>query len=70
MAIDRAQLRSERFIISLPGGESYEAVRERQQDLGNGRFAWVGHASDNSGSRVVIGVSGDAIAGTFAYHGK
>ena len=33
-------------------------------------MAWVGHASDDPDNRVVIGVSGDAVAGTFTYHGK
>ncbi len=60
----------DRLFLSLPGDISYEAVRELQQDLGKGRFAWVGHASDDPDNTVVIGVSGDAVAGTFTYHGK
>ncbi|MEZ5503654.1 MAG: M12 family metallo-peptidase [Halioglobus sp.] len=68
--IDHNKLRRARFFVSLPDGVSYEAVRDLQQDRGKGRFAWVGHASDNPDNRVVIGVSGNAVAGTFAYHGK
>ncbi len=61
---------ADRFFLSLPGDISYEAVGEMQQNLGKGRFAWVGHASDNPDNTVVIGVSGNAVAGTFTYHGK
>lgn len=70
VAINYALLHSDRFFVSLPGAISFEAVGGLQQDLGNGRFAWVGHASDDPVSTVVIGVSGDAVAGTFTYHGK
>lgn len=68
--INHGLLRSGRFFLSLPGDISYEAVRVMQQDLGNGRFAWVGHASDDPGNTVVLGVSGNAVAGAFTYHGK
>jgi len=68
--INHGQLRSGRLLLSLPGDISFEAVRELQQDLGKGRFTWVGHASDNPENTVVIGVSGDAVAGTFTRHGK
>jgi hypothetical protein len=40
------------------------------QDLGNGRMAWVGHAAEDRRNRVILGVSGDAVAGTFAYRGR
>ncbi len=68
--INHELLRSGRLFLNLPGDISYEAVRDTQQDLGKGRFAWVGHASDDPGNTVVIGVSGDAVAGTFTRHGK
>lgn len=68
--INYGQLRSERLLLNLPGDISFEAVRELQQDLGKGRFAWVGHASDDPDNTVVIGVSGDAVAGTFTHLGK
>lgn len=68
--INYGQLRSGRFFVSLPGGVSYEAVRELQQDLGKDRSSWVGHASDEPESTVVLGVSGNAVAGSFSYHGK
>ena len=68
--INYGQLRSGRLFLNLPGDISYEAVGNVQQDLGKGRFAWVGHASDDPGNTVVIAVSGVAVAGTFVYHGK
>ena len=68
--INYGQLRSGRLLLNLPGDISYEAVRDKQQDLGKGRFAWVGHASDDPDNTVVIGVSGDAVAGTFIHQGK
>jgi hypothetical protein len=68
--INYGRLRSGRFFVSLPDGVSFEAVRELQHDLDGGRFAWVGRAADDPDSRVVIGVSGDALAGTFAYDGR
>jgi peptidyl-Asp metalloendopeptidase len=63
-------LRSGRLFLNLPGDISYEAVGNVQQDLGKGRFAWAGHASDDPGNTVVIAVSGAAVAGTFVHHGK
>ena len=68
--INHGQLRSGRFFVNLPGGVSFEAVRDQMQDLGQNRSAWIGHASDNPGNRVVIGISGDAVAGTFAYQDR
>jgi peptidyl-Asp metalloendopeptidase len=68
--INHRKLRNGRFSVSLPGDVSYEVVRESQNDMGKGRFAWVGHASDDPDNRVVIGISGDAVSATFAYHGK
>ncbi|MFT4517639.1 MAG: hypothetical protein ACI9JM_000016 [Halioglobus sp.] len=68
--IDRSKLRSGRFTVDLPGGVSFEAVRELQQEMGRGRFAWVGHAGNEPGSRAIFGVSGDSIAGTFYHKGK
>jgi len=68
--INYGQLRSGRLFIHLPGGVSYEAVREQLQDFGGGRLAWTGHAGDDPDSRVVLGISGDAVAGIFAYHGR
>jgi hypothetical protein len=68
--INYGQLRSGRIALSLPGGISFEAVRDRQQDLGKGRLAWVGRASDDPDNKIVIAVSGNAVAGTFSYNGK
>ena len=70
VTINYGQLRSGRFFVDLPGGVSFEAVREQMEDFGGGRLAWVGSAGDDPDSRVVLGASGDAVAGTFAYHGK
>jgi hypothetical protein len=64
------KLRRGRIFIKLPDGSSYEAVRDTQQERSKGRFSWVGHASDGPENRVVIGVSGAAVAGTFFYRGK
>lgn len=68
--INHGRLRSGRFFVSLPGGVSYEAVVESQEDLGKGRSSWVGHASGDSKNTVVISISGDAVAGTFTYRDK
>ena len=68
--VNYGQFRSGRFFVSLPGGVSFEAVRDFQKDLGRGRHAWVGHAGGNENSRVVIGLSGDAMAATFFYQGR
>jgi hypothetical protein len=68
--IDHKQLRRGRFSVNLPGGVTYEAVRELHQDMGKGRYSWVGHARDDESNSVVIGISGEAVAATFAYHGK
>lgn len=68
--INYGQLSRGRFFVRLPGGISFEAVREERQAHGQGRGAWVGHASDDPDNTVVIGVSGKAVAGSFAYHGK
>ena len=68
--VNRGQLRSGRILVNLPGDISLEAVRELQQELGQNRFAWVGHASGDKREPVVIGVSGEAVAATFAYKGK
>jgi hypothetical protein len=68
--VNRGQLRSGRLSISLPDGVKLEAIRDLQQELGEERFSWVGHVAGNSRDRVVIGVSGDAVAGTFTYRGK
>jgi hypothetical protein len=70
VTINYGKLEKGRIYITLPGGPSYEAVRTEHQDLGKGRFTWVGHASDDPGNTVVIGVSGKAVAGAFTYHGK
>ena len=68
--INHRKLREGRFFVSLPDGVSYEAIRDLKQDQNKGRYAWVGHAGDDRRNRVVIGVSGDAVAGTFSYNGK
>ncbi len=68
--INHANLRGGKLTLSLPGGLTVGAMRDRQEDLGNGRFAWVGHAIGNRAERVIIGVSGDAVAGTFVRKGK
>ena len=68
--INRQKLRQGRFSVSLPGGVSFDVVREQQHEMGNGRFAWVGHASDNRDSQTVVGVSGNAVAATFYYRKK
>ena len=46
------------------------AVRDRHEEMGDGRFSWVGHAIGNRAERVILGVSGDAVAGTFLRKGK
>ena len=68
--INRANLRGGRLTLDLPGGLTVGAMRDRQEDMGNGRFAWVGHAIGNRAERVIIGVSGDAVAATFVRKGK
>jgi len=68
--INHANLRAGKLSLSLPGGLTVGAMRDRQEDMGNGRFAWVGHAVGNRSERVIIGVSGDAVAGTFVRKGK
>ena len=65
--INRQKLRRGKFFVELPGNVSFEVVREMQQEMKDGRFAWVGHARGNANNRAVIGVSGDAVAGTFRY---
>lgn len=70
VTINHGQLRGARFHITLPGDISYEVIRESHQDMGNGRSSWTGRASSGADSRVVIGISGDAVAGTFAHNGK
>jgi len=68
--VNFGRLKSGRFFANLTDGVSFEAERDLEQDLGNGRFAWVGHAAGDPGNRVVIGVSGDAAAGSFSYRGR
>ncbi len=68
--VDREKLRKGRFFVNLPGGISFEAVRETQQDDGRGRSSWTGHADGNPDNTVVLGISGDAVAGSFRYQGK
>lgn len=65
--INRQKLRRGKFFVELPGNVSFEVVRELQHEMRDGRFAWVGHARGNANDRAVIGVSGDAVAGTFRY---
>jgi hypothetical protein len=68
--VNYGQLRSGRLSIDLPDGVSLDAVRDLQQEMGNNKYAWVGHANGNKANRVVIGVSGDAVAGSFSYQGR
>lgn len=68
--INKKKLRRGRFTVDLPGNVSFEVVRELQHEMGRDRFAWVGHAGSNRKDRAVFGVSGNAVAGTFAYGGK
>jgi hypothetical protein len=68
--INKDKLSKGRFFVSLPGGVSYEVVRESHKNHGRGRSSWSGHAADDAENTVVLGVSGDAVAGTFNYHGK
>lgn len=68
--INRKKLRKGRFVVDLPGDISFEVVRELQHEMGQERFAWVGHAGSNLKNRAVFGVSGNAVAGTFSYEGK
>ncbi len=68
--INKDKLGKGRFFVSLPGGVSYEAVRESHQDHGKGRSSWTGHADDDAENTIVLGISGDAVAGVFNYHGK
>lgn len=69
VGINRDELSNERFFVSLPGGVSFEAVRDLQEDHAGGS-SWIGHASDDANSTIVLGISGDAVAGTFHYQGK
>jgi hypothetical protein len=68
--LNREKLRRGTFFVDLPGDVSFEAVRELQHEMTGDRFAWVGHARGNPKNRAVLGVSGDAVAGTFAYGGR
>ncbi len=68
--INKDTLAKERFFVSLPGGVSYEAVGKSRKTHGKGRYSWTGHASGNAENSVVIGISGNAIAGTFSYQDK
>ncbi len=69
--LDREKLHKARFLVNLPGGVSFEAVRESQKDHGKGRSSWAGRAAgDDPDNTVVLGISGDAVAGTFNYRGK
>ena len=70
VAINHGLLRSGRFFVNLPGGFSMEAVRDLQQEMGGRRFSWVGRAQDDPDSRVILGVSANTVAGTFAYRGR
>src|SRR5262245_42602901 len=54
--INRAQLRNGRLFIKLPGDISFEAQRDRREDFGNGRAAWVGKAGDDPQSAAVFGM--------------
>lgn len=68
--LDHRRLRNGRFTVNLPGGVSFEAVRETLRDHGNGRSSWAGHADGNPDNTVVLGISGDAVAGTFHFQNK
>ena len=68
--INYGRLRSGQFFVSLPDGVSFEAIRDFQHEQDNNRFTWVGHADGNSDNKVIISVSGDAVAGTFSYQGR
>jgi len=68
--INHGQLRSGRFSVSLPGGASFEVVRDFHQEKGDGRSSFVGHASKSPGNRVILGISGNAVAGSFNYEGR
>jgi peptidyl-Asp metalloendopeptidase len=68
--LDLEMLHKERFFVDLPGGVSFEAVQESQQDRGRGRSSWTGHAEGDPDSTVVLGISGNAVYGTFRYKGK
>lgn len=63
-------MRSGRFLVNLPGGVSFEAVREKMEDHGKGRSSWTGHAEGNPEDSVVLSASGDAVAGSFHYRNK
>lgn len=64
--INYGKLRSGRFFVDLPGDVSFEAVRDVEYDFGGGKSAWVGRVNGDAKSRVVLGKSGKALAGTFA----
>jgi len=68
--LNREKLREARFFVDLPGGVSFEAVRESQEDHGQGRSSWTGHAEGEPDNTVVLGISGDAVFGTFHHRGK
>lgn len=68
--LNREKLRRGKFFVELPGDVSFEVVRELQHEMDDKRYAWVGHARGNQENRAVLGVSGNAVAGTFRYGGK
>lgn len=68
--LNREKLRRGKFFVELPGDVSFEAVRELQHEMADEQYAWVGHAKGNRENRAVVGVSGNAVAGTFRYGGK
>lgn len=68
--LNREKLRRGKFFVDLPGDVSFEVVRELQHEMADKQYAWVGHARGNKENRAVLGVSGDAVAGTFRYGEK
>jgi peptidyl-Asp metalloendopeptidase len=70
VTLDRKALGRDRLMVNLPGGVSFEALSEFKKDHGNGRSSWAGHARGNQNDTVVLGISGDAVAGTFRVRNK
>jgi hypothetical protein len=70
VTLNYAALHDGLIAVNLPGGVAFDAVRDEIQELGDGRFAWVGHAGDDPANLVVIGVSGQSVAGSFFYDGR
>tara|TARA_R110000823_G_scaffold47903_18_gene122004 strand:+ start:35003 stop:36943 length:1941 start_codon:yes stop_codon:yes gene_type:complete len=68
--VNRAQLRSGRLAVRLPQGLELRAVRDHQQEFGNGRFAWSGRIEGKRSERVIMAASGNSVAGSILHAGR